>query len=147
MTADSDNGQVPKAAREVLELYETRADTLCFPDVDAPRLRDLQQQMQHTRASVDDAQAALAAAQAAHRDSEAKLLAMVQRAFAYARIFSETDPALARALDGFVLARPERQERKPKAERKKKNIKESDRGKPDVPAGELPFEGEHAQPS
>lgn len=143
MKADFD--QVPQAAREVIELYETHAADLCFPNVDADTLSASQQEFLQSCVAVEAAQQALAQARAAQREQEEALVALARRAYAYACVYAEADPDLAHSLTRFKMAQPERPERaksKPTG-RKRRSSKEA----PDSDKGdgtELPFDRERA---
>ncbi|MDD9945157.1 MAG: hypothetical protein OXU20_29210 [Myxococcales bacterium] len=145
MTIDASLDQMPAAAREILELYKERSEQLRFPDLDTETLADAAGALRDARGQVASAREALERARASEQRQEEVLLAMSRRAFAYARVYAQTDPELADRLGAFALAQDDR---KPRRVGKKKKPVEADgrgdggrkRAAPSDASGELPFD-------
>lgn len=150
MKSSAKNDAIPEAAHEVIALYKDRARELAFPDVNAETLEQLQTALHTAQQEVDEAQAALEQACQTRQEREEELLLVAKRAFAYARVYAETDPELAAALQEMEFARPERSERRSdRRERKektpsrrRKNAPNGDDPRSTQPSAELPFDQE-----
>lgn len=117
-------GNLQRGAREVLGLFEERADELCFPGVTFTSLAEQADRIDRLCADVEKAKLELAAAQAAQQAAEAQLVDATKRAYAYAQVYAQEDAELKAALDAFVYASAE------KPRRKKREVQEgSARGK------------------
>jgi hypothetical protein len=84
----------PGFASQVLELYGTALPDVRFPDLDLSVLQAARDELQHTQLQVERLEADLEAARSA-LDAEANALNQkAERALAYARIYSASDPEL-----------------------------------------------------
>lgn len=146
MKARSEGDPIPQAAREVLTLFQERSEELAFPDVNIDTLQELEQALEQAGQEVLAAQQELEHARNTRQTREAELLALARRAFAYARVFAETDPELADALRDMEFAKPERSERKERTPaRRRKQGSPATPARPSGPSQELPFDTDMAQ--
>ena len=107
----NENDPISPAMRALLEVFSTDLAEVKFPDVDTEVLEEGAGRVRAQAEAVARAQAALEAARQALADSQDALLQKVQRALAYARVFSEEDADLSQRLEAIHLpkrgARPE----------------------------------------
>lgn len=130
---------LPPGAREVLELYEQRANELCFPGVTFESLAAKANRIDQLSENVEKARLELAAAQAAQQAAETEVVEATRRAFAYAVVYAQEHAELRTDLEAFVYASAD------KPRRKKREVQEGHaRGKRDAdsPAGEAASAGE-----
>ncbi len=83
-----------RRTQEVLALFDDALSEVRFPDVDAEVLDALMQHVHEAHAEVEHAERALEAARARRAGHIEALDAVVLRALAYARVFSEGDPSV-----------------------------------------------------
>ena len=113
-----------RGAREVLGLYEQRADELRFPGVTFESLAAQADRIDQLAESVEKARVELAAAQAAQQAAEVQVVEAAKRAFAYAQVYAQEHAELRTVLEGFVYANAD------KPRRKKREVQEGQpRGK------------------
>jgi len=139
MTTEPGDPVVP-AVREVVQLFEARADSLRFPDVDHEGLVALCSRVREQHAELQRAEAALDSAREALAHEQAVLHAMAARGLAYARIFAEGDAELGAELSDYALGRQEAAQRNARP-RRPRHSKASAATKQERP-NELPFETE-----
>lgn len=84
----------PQFVRQVLELYSEALADVRFPDLDLAALTAARDELQNAQLQVDAADAELQRARAALDAQSAGLVAIADRALAYARVFASTDAAL-----------------------------------------------------
>lgn len=113
-----------RGARQVLGLYEQRADELRFPGVTFESLAAQADRIDQFSESVAKAKRELAEAQAAQQAAETELAEAARRAFAYAQVYAQEHEALRTELEAFVYASGD------KPRRKKREVQEGQpRGK------------------
>jgi len=113
-----------QGAREVLGLYEERANELCFPGVSFESLAAQADRVSQLAEQVEKAKLELAAAQAAQHAAEAQIVEATKRAFAYAQVYAQEHAELSTELEGFAYANAD------KPRRKKREVQEGQsRGK------------------
>jgi hypothetical protein len=130
---------LPPGAREVLGLYEQRANELCFPGVTFESLAAKANRVDQFSENVEKARLELAAAQAAQQAAETEVVEATRRAFAYAVVYAQEHAELRTDLEAFVYANAD------KPRRKKREAQEGhSRGKQgaDGAAGEAASAGE-----
>jgi len=111
-------------AREVLGLYERRANELCFPGVTFESLAAQADRIDQLAESVRKAKLELAEAQVAQHAAETQLVEATKRAFAYAQVYAQEHEELRSDLEGFAYASAD------KPRRKKREVQEGQpRGK------------------
>jgi hypothetical protein len=99
---------IPASVQAVLELFASDLAEVRFPDVDAAVLSRLAADAKAAAEALAGAQAALEQARAVLQQRQDALLHGAARAVAYARVFAESNEALAARLDAISLARPRR---------------------------------------
>jgi hypothetical protein len=97
--------------RTAIDLFQTALAEVRFPDVDARTLASAAAEVDAAGQAVATAQAALDSARCALQERQDALLAKVQRAIAYARVYAENDEALTQRLDAIALPRAGRSTR------------------------------------
>lgn len=121
---------LPAGAREVLELYEQRANELCFPGVTFESLAAKANRIDQFSENVERARLELAAAQEAQQAAETEVVEATRRAFAYALVYAQEHAELKTDLEAFVYASAD------KPRRKKREVQEGQpRGKRDADGG------------
>ena len=101
-----------QGAREVLGLYEQRADELCFPGVTFESLAAQANRIDQLSENVEKARLELAAAQAAQHAAETEVVEATRRAFAYALVYAQEHAELRTDLQAFVYANADKPRRK-----------------------------------
>ena len=96
---------VPPPVLSVLELFKGPLAGMRFADVDADGLASLIARVDAAGAEATDAEAKLAELQQALAVQQDALLALAQRALAYARVFAESHEELLSELNGISLPR------------------------------------------
>ncbi len=94
---------VSAAVRRLVTLFESHLSTVQFPGVDAAQLKALVDQVTQHTAEVERAYLALDAAQNALLEAQANLQKKAKQGLAYAKVFAETNEALAAELEEIVL--------------------------------------------
>jgi hypothetical protein len=102
---------IPTPIQAILDLFNTALSDVRFADLDAKTLARLASEVRAAAEVTLSAQAALASARDALQERQEALLQQVQRAVAYARVYAETDEALAERIDAIALPRPARRGR------------------------------------
>lgn len=105
MSTHKTESLVPAPAQLVLDFFENELAELKFADMDRSVLQTALEQVQALAEEQAQAEAALRAAQDNLQGSLDALLGKCQRALAYARIYAEGDPELARRLEAIVIPR------------------------------------------
>ncbi len=95
----------PTPVQTVLDLFSTDLRDLRFADVDAARLTAAAADLEAAAVATAAAQTALDDARAHQLALQDTLTSLVQRALAYARVYAESNPALASRLDAVSLPR------------------------------------------
>jgi hypothetical protein len=141
MATESEDAIAP-AVREVLDLFEERADTLRFPDVDHDSLEVLRDRVQERVAAWARARMAQEAAREALAAEQLALRNAAARGLAYAQVFAEADSELREALASYALCREESAPRRGARPRRARRSKASDTGVERQKPSELPFDSE-----
>jgi hypothetical protein len=102
---------IPTPIQAILDLFNTTLSDVRFADLDAKTLARLASEVRSAAEVTLSAQAALTSARDALQERQEALLQQVQRAVAYARVYAETDEALAERIDAIALPRPARRGR------------------------------------
>jgi len=117
--ADADESALPvrwanlqPGAREVLGLYEQRANELCFPGVSFESLAAQANRIDQLSENVEKARLELAAAQEAQHAAETEVVEATKRAFAYALVYAQEHAELRTDLQAFVYANADKPRRK-----------------------------------
>lgn len=114
----------------VLEVFEGPLAQVRFADVDAATLRGVASEVEAAAAEIEAQQAALEALRKAQADRQEQLLALAQRALAYAKVYAENDDALSARLAAIHLPRaPKRQKAEGGAEANGRSAAPADGGK------------------
>ncbi|MDH5672880.1 MAG: hypothetical protein OEZ06_12070 [Myxococcales bacterium] len=95
---------IPEDIRQVVALFDERADTLRFPDVDREVLMAGCEGVWQRATAVEHLRAELETAKEALEHEQTALRAAAKRALAYASIYAETDEALSARISSFGLA-------------------------------------------
>ena len=96
------------AVQALLDLFATSLADVRFADVDGPSLARCAAEVEAAAQAEVVARLALDAASAALQEKQEALLQRAQRALAYARVYAESDPALAASLEAIGLPRAAR---------------------------------------
>ncbi|MGH7435949.1 MAG: hypothetical protein ACRENE_09770 [Polyangiaceae bacterium] len=96
------------AVQALLELFATSLADVRFADVDGPSLARCAAEVEVAAQAEVVARLALDAAAAALQEKQEALLQRAQRALAYARVYAESDPALAASLESIGMPRAAR---------------------------------------
>lgn len=97
---------IPANVAEVMTVFAEQLDKVVFPDVSAATLKELADKVHAKVEQVHKAEGALASAQEKLEASQQELTALAARALAYARIYAEDKPALAKQLAEINLRPP-----------------------------------------
>lgn len=92
--SESKSEVLSQRTQKVLALFENELRDVRFPDVDAEILEALVQHVWEAQAEVEQAERALEAVRARRAGHVEALDGVVQKALAYARVFSENDSPL-----------------------------------------------------
>jgi hypothetical protein len=104
----------PQAVQAVLELFKGPLAELRFADVDAKGLESLAAEVEVAATAVQEQEVHLAELRHALSERQDALLALAQRALAYARVYAESDEVLSAKLNAISLpraAKPRKSER------------------------------------
>jgi hypothetical protein len=96
------------AVQALLDLFATSLADVRFADVDGPSLARCAAEVEAAAQAELVARLALDAANAALQEKQEALMQRAQRALAYARVYAESDPALAASLEAIGLPRATR---------------------------------------
>jgi hypothetical protein len=99
---------VAPSIQDLLDLFATALDDVRFGDVDAKTLARVAADVHAAAAVVASAKTALDEARDILHEKQEGLLAQAHRAFAYARVYAESDAALAELLDAITLPKSNR---------------------------------------
>jgi hypothetical protein len=102
---------IPVPIQTLLDLFTTSLADVRFADVDGQTLGRCASEVESAAEAVASAQAALDAARETLQLKQDALLQRAQCAFAYARVYAESDEALSSQLDGVNLPRSTRRPR------------------------------------
>jgi hypothetical protein len=102
---------IPSPIQSLLDLFATALVEVRFADVDAQTLARAAADVQAASAVVATAQSALDEARLALHERQEILLALAQRAIAYARVYAENDETLSGRLGAIALPRSARRVR------------------------------------
>lgn len=108
MTDEARNEAIGPHVMALLELFEGELQDVRFPDIDGGALALSADEVREKAALVQEAEAALAAAQKVMAEAQEALLGKTLRAFAYARIFAEGNDVLMAKLEATGLTRAAR---------------------------------------
>jgi hypothetical protein len=97
---------IPAPVQAVIDLFADDLADVRFPDVDGAVLGRLASEVEAASSALAAAQAALDQAREALHQRQDALLHGAQRAVAYARVFAESNEALAARLGAIHLSRP-----------------------------------------
>ncbi|HSN24873.1 MAG TPA: hypothetical protein VLT45_01275 [Kofleriaceae bacterium] len=104
---DGDVEDVVRAEhRAVIALFETQLAKVAFPDVDAALLRRHADELRAAACAVENARAALEAAQHKLAERDVTLQHTVTRGLAYARIYAEAHPEIEAAIAALSVPAP-----------------------------------------
>lgn len=95
----------PDAVQAVLELFKGPLAEVRFADVDAQGLENAAALVERAAAAVQERETELAALRVSLNEQQEALLSLAQRALAYARVYAESDEALAARLSAISLPR------------------------------------------
>ncbi len=96
------------AVQALLDLFATSLADVRFADVDGPSLARCAADVEAAAQAEVVARCALDAAHLALQEKQEALLQRAQRALAYARVYADSDPALAASLEAIGLPRATR---------------------------------------
>lgn len=113
MTSQSES--LPVLVREILSVFEHDLTDVSFGDIDAGRLLSLADRVRVAGEEVESVRAQLDRAREAHDATLADLVALSEKALAYARIYAESEPELAPRLEALAPAPPQKKRRRRKA--------------------------------
>lgn len=102
---------IPSALQPLLDLFATDLSDVRFGDVDGKTLAVVAGDVDAAAQAAASAQAAADAARAALQERQEALLQHAHRALAYAKVYAETNTALAARLDAIALPRAARRAR------------------------------------
>ncbi len=90
---------LPEAVAQILAIFGRREDTLRFPGIDAATLAGRAAGIDRLSQAVTEATLQLEAAERAKQAEEQALSELARRAYAYARVYAESDDELKRELE------------------------------------------------
>lgn len=103
----TDSEPIAPEVTKLIELF-SEEPALKFPDLDAGALREAAARVEQRNEALKEVEGVLQKARAALEEEQESLLRKAQRAQAYLKVYSESDPALGSRVDAIVLPRSRR---------------------------------------